>query len=181
MHRSSMFLIPLGFVIGVFSASLVTTGFYGGLLMVGLAAAAPVIVMSCLALVGLGWRRLHHGESVGRRADTLAWLTASVATVAIAVWLYGTTNVRPPSSKAHADVRALASAVSVYQRETGRLPEHLVDLTRPVAGTRGVEVGPFMSSVPSPPRGWLPYRYDRRPDGTFVVHTRGTDGEVRAP
>jgi hypothetical protein len=181
MQRSSAFLIPLGFGLGVLGAAIATSGLYAGLLMLVLAAAVPVAVMLCLAVAGVGWRRWR-GRCLRPRAaggEVFAWLTGTLAAVVFAVWIYGTSEARPPSSKAQADASALVSAISTYSRATGRLPERLADLTRPVVAASGREVGPFMSSVPSPPRGWLPYRYEPHSNGTFIVHTRAVDGEVR--
>ncbi len=66
----------------------------------------------------------------------------------------------------------LASAVAQYHAHMGSLPTALTDLTREVTNSRGEMAGPFLSAIPSPPRGFTRYHYRVRADGTYTK--RGT-------
>ena len=183
MRRLLAFLIPLGFAVGLISALIATSSTYSPLALL-ISAVAPVgIIYPCLAVWRVLWR-VRRGFSVRpatRIGEIIAWLAGMLVTLVVAVWLFGNSAARPPIAKAQADAHALVGAISVYRRETGRLPDTLGELTRPATGPDGRQLGPFITPVPAPPRGWLPYRYERHADGTFSVHTRSVDGEVRVP
>ncbi|HEY6824118.1 MAG TPA: prepilin-type N-terminal cleavage/methylation domain-containing protein, partial [Steroidobacteraceae bacterium] len=76
---------------------------------------------------------------------------------AIAIPLYGSVMTRARIAKAQADVRTLASAVSIYGAHMGVLPAALDDLTSQVTNPQNQVGGPFMASVPTPPAGWSSY------------------------
>lgn len=175
-------LIILGGALGLVSAAIATDGVYPGPLGLLLSATVPPSLMYSAAVASrLGWRRWHrrprHRITTGR--ELILWIIVIITTVGLAAGLYGNPAQRPRSAKAQADARALVSAVSVYRLETGRLPDTLADLTRPVKAIDGREVGPFLLMVPASPSGWLPYRYEQHGDGTFSIQSRDVDHEVR--
>lgn len=86
-----------------------------------------------------------------------------------------------PPAKAQADVRAIASAVTMYSAHVGRLPQSLTDLTVPSTNAKGETSGPFMGYVPTAPSGWTPYTYAFSADGTFTISATGDGMIVRAP
>lgn len=153
------------------------------LVLVALVAALLSIIYPCVAFGRLAWRLLRGRplRPLATGTELIVWLMSVLATVVVVVPLYANVGSRARLAKAQFDTRALASSISRYHEHTGRLPETLDDLTRRVANAKGQEVGPFMEAIPSPNAGWSPYRYERRPDGTFSVHSRGDEGEVRAP
>jgi hypothetical protein len=83
------------------------------------------------------------------------------------------------TSRARADVQALAAAVNAYRATCGRLPETLIELTIQKM-VEGAPCGPFLGSVPNPPRGWTAYNYLGRSDEFSVSTTDGTQ-TVSAP
>ena len=95
--------------------------------------------------------------------------------------LYGNVSTRARNVKATADTMALANAVIVYRSHMGRLPRALDDLTQPATNRRGETLTPMFHTLPMPPVGFAPYRYEARPDGTFRVTTSYGSFEVKAP
>jgi hypothetical protein len=79
---------------------------------------------------------------------------------------------RARRAKAEADVRALATAISMYSVETGALPPRLDALSERVTTSIGVARGPFINRVPDPSPGWTAYEYRPGADGTFTLATR---------
>ena len=61
--------------------------------------------------------------------------------VSIAVPLYASVQSRARVAKAQADVRGLASAVSVYSAHMGVLPAALTDLTAVATNPAGITAG----------------------------------------
>jgi Tfp pilus assembly protein PilE len=113
---------------------------------------------------------------------------------AIAIPLYVSIQSRARIAKAHADVRTLASATSIYGAhcsgypdngssatncpiatgQTGDLP---VALTLPQTNTLNQVAGPFISTAPQLPGGWTgsgtSYKYTTPTTDTFLICASG--------
>jgi hypothetical protein len=133
-------------------------------------------VFFLLALVGFATTLLAVVRSARRSRRRAA---AGLVAIGLAVVLFvlvptfsdiAKRGARP--AKAHADVRTLASALNTYRVRTGALPESLGDLTSATTNPAGQVGGPLLVRIPSAPAGWTPYRYERRPDGTFRIESR---------
>jgi type II secretory pathway pseudopilin PulG len=103
-----------------------------------------------------------------------------VAAVALWPW-YGNVATRARIAKAQVDARALASAVDVYRSHMERLPGSLDDLTQPATNRRGETLTALFHTLPTPPAGFTPYRYEKRADGTIAITTSGDGIHVKAP
>jgi hypothetical protein len=122
---------------------------------------------------------------------TLKVMTGVAVTLAtIAVPLQAHVWTRDQSAKVAADTRAIATAVALYAAHMGVLPTSLEQLTDEVVNLDGEVVGPFLGSLPTPPAGTPPYRYETRPDGGFriigqsgraLVEVDGRSGFTAAP
>jgi type II secretory pathway pseudopilin PulG len=106
---------------------------------------------------------------------------------AIAIPLYGSLTSQARVAKARGDLRAIASAVSMYQAHAGTLPASIAQLTSAVTNAQGVSAGPFIASVPSPPPGgspsWTAYEtgYATTAEGQFSVSASGDGVSVTVP
>ena len=102
---------------------------------------------------------------------------------AIAIPLDGSVMTRARVAKARADVRTLASAVSIYGAHMGVLPASLDDLTSQMTNGQQQVGGPFMASVPTPPSGWsTSYSYAATTSsGVFTLSASGDGTTVRQP
>ena len=106
---------------------------------------------------------------------------------AIAIPLYANVQARARVAKVQADLRTLASAVSMYQAHTGSLPGALTDVTVTVANGQGQTAGPFMAAVPTPPSGgspvWSAYTaaYSSNANGTFALTASGDGTTITLP
>ena len=104
---------------------------------------------------------------------------------AIAIPLYANVQARARVAKVQADLRTLASSVSMYQAHTGSLPSALTDLTVTVSNGQGQTAGPFMASVPTSPGGgspaWGAYTYAANANGTFSLTSSGDGTTVTVP
>jgi len=95
--------------------------------------------------------------------------------VAFVFSLYATVAARATVAKAEADVRTLSSAIDKYKAHMGVLPARLADLMSPATNARGQTLGPYMSSIPRPSRGFSEYQYERYPDNQWRIFTSGRD------
>lgn len=84
-------------------------------------------------------------------------------------------------AKAQADVRSIASAVSLYAAHMGVLPRSLRNLTQSTRNRSGQTSGPVLRAVPDPPRGWTPYAYSATAEGMFTVESSGDGTTARVP
>jgi type II secretion system protein G len=137
-----------------------------------------------------GWLR---GTRIGRanqRGFTLIELLIIVAIigilVAIALPLYANALQRTRIAKGQADVRTLASAVSMYQAHMGTLPADLPTLLNQAVNDLGQTAGPFMRVIPNTPGSGSPawsaaYAYTTAANGTWSVSAAGDNATAVAP
>ena len=124
-------------------------------------------------------------QAANAKGFTLIELMIVVAIIAIiasiALPLYSSVQARPRMAKAQADMRAIASAVSIYSAHMGVNPGSLANLTSAVTNAQGQSAGPFLAAVPTAPSGWTAYAYTTNADSTFSVTATGDNTTITVP
>ena len=120
-----------------------------------------------------------------QRGFTLIELLIVVAIVgilsSIAVVMYSDVQRRSRVARATGDIRAVASAVSLYSAHVGTLPSALPLITASSSNSEGQTSGAFLAGIPESPLGWSTYAYTSGDDGTFTISASGDGTTAKVP
>jgi len=128
-------------------------------------------------------RRMSRRDAPGFTLIELLIVVAIIGILAaIAIPLFNHMQARARIARAQADVRAMASAISLYSAHYGSLPAALSNITASGTNSQGVTIGAFMAAMPVPPLGWsVSYGYNTAGDGTFTVSATGDSTTASVP
>ena len=121
-----------------------------------------------------------------QRGFTLIELLIVVAIIgiiaSIAVVMFNDMQRRARIARAQADVRAVASSLTMYTMHIGSLPSALGLLSQSSSNSEGATSGAFLAALPAPPTGWSSaYSYTSAGDGTFTVSATGDGTTAQVP